>query len=174
MINLIANEKLKQLGCKWVGGQWVAPELAKQEADLIKNNFYGDLITIEVLHTDQNDRIKGSSWGYSHVRLIAGYIVASAGGRDSGAKIADGVAIIDGRMTSGGSVKNFICDYTENLKIRMKVSRNTLDILDKEQAENKYTYTIIDQPLNTDSLKTEKEKLLQRLAEIDQLLKNSN
>ncbi len=39
--------------------------------------------------------------------MIFGRVVGSAFGRDSGARLGTGVAIVSGRFTSGGSVKNW-------------------------------------------------------------------
>jgi hypothetical protein len=55
MINLIASDKLKALGCRWSGTEWIAPKLAQEEATSIKKMFYKNLITVEVLiNKDRN------------------------------------------------------------------------------------------------------------------------
>lgn len=141
MINLIANEKLRALGCKWDGKEWIAPKLAVKEANLIKDQFYSDLVVVEVT-TNPNESLKGKDWGYVHVRTIGGYIVAKARGRDNGADIMDEVAVIKGKFTSGGSRKNFMCEHGP-VVVRLEIGRATLEYLDKEVSEGRYTYVIL-------------------------------
>jgi hypothetical protein len=164
MINLKANEKLKSLGCKWDGVDWIAPKLAKDEADAIKNEFYNDMIVVEIkLH--EKEWFKCVKWGYSHVRTVAGYIIASAKGRDSGAVIQDGIAVIEGKFSSGGSQKNYICDHTDSMTIKMEVSKNSLYLLDEET--DRYSYEILSTKKDENALNEEKQKLLKRLSEIE-------
>ncbi len=165
MINLIANERFKNLGCKWVYGEWEAPKLAKDEANAIKKMFHEDLIAIEVTLTKDAD-FKGKDWGPQHVRMIGGYIVASASGRDSGARISEDVALISGKFTSGGSVKNYICVCSSEMTLRMEVSKNALEFLDKEVEEGRYTYRMLNPTIETDTLETlleKKQSLLNQL-----------
>lgn len=163
MINLIANEQFKKLGSKWNGVKWEAPKLAESEHNEIIKKFYENLIIIEV-SVCKNERLKGKDWGYSHVRMIGGYIVASAKGRDSGAKLSEGVAVISGKFTSAGSVKNYICDH-DYVILRLEVSRNSLELLNAEVEENRYTYTILSEPEPINEL--EKFSMTELLAEIE-------
>jgi len=171
MINLIANDKLKKLGCKWDGSQWVAPALAKDEAQRIKDMFYTDMMIIEARLLDDDDAIFiREDWGYKNVVTIGGYIVATCSGRDDGVKIMDGVAVIDGQFTSGGSRKNYYVSQHENTTVRLKVSKHSLSIIDDE-SKGRYTYKILnDDKPNHDQLLAERQRLQARLNEIEDIL----
>ena len=88
--------------------------------------------------------LKGIDWTqFCHARTIGGYIVATAKGRDEGANLYRDIAVIEGSFNSGGSRKNFMCTHTDNLKIRMEISKNALKYLDHEVNEGIYSYEII-------------------------------
>lgn len=127
MINLDCNAQLKALGAKWNGAEWVAPELAKPEFDAIKAKYYSDLVAVELTITDEN-RDEGTWLGTAHAQAICGYVLATAYGRDSGAKLAAGVAVISGGFDSGGSAKNYRCTIKgDGARVRCKVGRAMLD-----------------------------------------------
>ena len=142
MINLKAIAKFKKMGGKWDGSEWIAPKLAKKEFDEIKKEFYEDLIVVEI-KSNIDEYLPGDMWGELHVRVIGGYLIAKVWGRDSGARISDDVAVIKGNFTSGGSIKNYVCQHEDEMIIRLEVSRNALKYLDEEVAQNRYTYKII-------------------------------
>ena len=101
MINLNANRSFKALGARWNGVRWEAPALAKKEFEEINSKFYKDMIVVEINHdSNSNADLDWDYFGYKHAKTVAGYIIATACGRDSGAVIADGVAVIKGRFTS--------------------------------------------------------------------------
>jgi len=143
MINLIANDKYKSLGCKWDSSakQWVPPKLAKKEFEEIRDKFFSDLIVIEVKSLPDK-MLKGKDWGFIHVRMIGGYLVAKVNNRDSGAEIFKDIALIKGKFTSSGSRKNYFCDHDEVI-LRLEVSKGSIEYIDKEVAEGIYTYEII-------------------------------
>lgn len=172
MINLIANDKLKKLGCKWDGSQWVAPELAKDEAQAIKDMFYTDMVIIEAKLLDDEDAMfKSERWAYKDAATVGGYIVATCSGRDDGAVVMDGVAVIDGAFGSGGSRKNYHINQRKNTTIRLQVSKASLDIIDEESKKYGYTYKILsDNKPSHEQLIAEKQKLEARISEIDFIL----
>lgn len=51
---------------------------------------------------------------------LAGREVARAYGRDSGAKLGDGVIVLKGSFSSGGSVKNPGCYFSEDLQVEVR------------------------------------------------------
>lgn len=125
MINLEYNTAIKKLGAKWDGKSWVAPKMVEKEAAELYNKYFGDLVTIDI--TLRNSDCHGGRLGYSDVLGICGYVIATASGRDSGARICDGIAILDGRVGSGGSIKNYSCDIkSDTLRIRLQVGRAML------------------------------------------------
>ena len=163
MINLIANKQLKAMGCKWSGQEWIAPALAEKEVQAIKDKYYSKLVTILVV---VKKGLEGEDFGYSHARLVGGYIVATASGRDSGARVAEGVAFTKGSAKSGGSMKNFICSIDEGVHIKLRVSKNILADMDNEVSENRYSYEILDE-ITLDSLLETKKELLKKLQNIE-------
>lgn len=49
--------------------------------------------------------------------VMLGRVLASAVGRDSGAKLGDGVRLRDGRVRSGGSIKNWLTVIDEGTEL---------------------------------------------------------
>lgn len=126
MINLKFNAAVKALGAKWDGKNWVAPELAQQEFAALDARYNGDLVTVELTVTDSN-RDSGAWLGSAHAVAIGGYVLATAYGRDSGAKVAPDIAVLSGNFTSGGSVKNYRCGISgDAVRVRCKVGRAML------------------------------------------------
>ena len=52
--------------------------------------------------------------------MLCGRVVVSASGRDSGARLGEGVVLISGRANSGGSVKNWTTKLTQGAVIEMQ------------------------------------------------------
>lgn len=127
MINLEFNSKVKALGAKWNGSAWVAPELAQAEFDALHLKYNQDLVAVELTVTD-NNRTPSAWLGNSHCVAIGGYVLATASGRDSGARLQDAVAVIDGKFSSGGSVKNYRCCINgDSVRVRCKIARAMID-----------------------------------------------
>jgi len=126
VINLKFNEQAKALGAKWNGSKWVAPELAEAEFAALEAKYSQDLVIVELTVT-QDNRDTGAWLGTAHAVAIGGYVIATANGRDSGARLADGVAAVSGGFTSGGSVKNYRCLIKDDqARIRCKIARAML------------------------------------------------
>lgn len=105
---------------------------------------------------------------YNDSVRFSGLPVARATGKDSGAQVTNGVTLLSGRITSTGSIKNWKTFVYANTKFRLTVPENALQNYDK----NEWTVEIVKDPvLDQDALQKEKEKLLERIAEIDKLLK---
>lgn len=147
MINLIANEEFKKLGCVLKAGQWTPPKLAKKEFLMIQKKFFEDLIAVEI-KINEGFKLKRKGWGTLDSSLVAGYVVATVQSRDSGARLAKDICVLEGKFDSTGSIKNYFCDHTNELVLRLYVSKNILDLLDKEVLEERYSYKIIDDDEN--------------------------
>jgi hypothetical protein len=166
-------KRIKVAGGKWDSGNrlWRLDIRAKEAAHDICMDIYGhdgsdsdpDLVTLRVKFLADQDVIGGPI-------VIAGRSIASAKGRDTGAKIGDGVSFVSGSPESGGSVKNW----------RTCVSEGTIvDIYDvpREKAEQvideaNYAAEIIESKpaVNIIDLQAERERLVVRIAEIDRIL----
>lgn len=171
MINLIANKELKDLGCKWNGIEWIAPKLAENETQEIKDYFYSDLITIEVMRTGDCGDLRRETFGNASAVSIGGYVVATAWSKDSGAKISEGVAVLEGGFGSGGSNYKFYCRTKSGaLKLRMQVSRKALLMLDEEVKVNRYSYRIIEEKPSCEVLLSKRQSLLEQIKLIDEQL----
>lgn len=143
MINLSANEELKRLCCEWDCYEWVPPDLVIGKFLEIQNKYYTDFVIVKVTINDPKVRYFPFSGRYA--LLVAGYIMAKDGGRDSGARIADGVEVLEGGFNSGDSVKNFIFEILEGTVIKMKVSRNVLKQMQRQVEEGQYTFEVIEE-----------------------------
>lgn len=99
---------------------------------------------------------------------ILGKSIASAWGRDSGARVGDDVAFVEGRPESGGSVKNWCSVVPAGCVV---VLHNVPQAALQMELPEGVTAEVM-QPAAIDraALEAERERLLARLAEIDQLL----
>lgn len=100
---------------------------------------------------------------------ILGHTIARAFGRDSGARVGDGVYYEVGKPGSGGSVKNWISVVEAGSVVVLAAVPTAL--LDREDLPDGVTAEII-QPATIDraALVAERERLTARIAEIDALL----
>lgn len=102
--------------------------------------------------------------------VFLGRVIAAATGRDSGAKVGEGVVLKSGNIGSGGSAKNWYTEISAGTEIIIhdlplclasgKLSNCEIEILEKPAKESK------------ENLLEEKQKLLLKIAEIDAKLQN--
>lgn len=120
-------------------------------------------------------RVSFPNGGYHEVCngvFVAGRCVARAFGRDSGAKLGDGVVMLKGGITSGGSWNNWktIIEPGSVFEIR-DVPRPAAE---SAVAQSGYIQVEIVEAkaptVDVEALKGEKERLLARIAEIDAIL----
>jgi hypothetical protein len=104
---------------------------------------------------------------------LAGRSIARAFGRDSGAKTADGVIVLEGSFGSGGSVKNWTTRVSEGTVFRvLHVPRKkALELV----ANPEWWTTKIEIESEKDkndksALLAERERLVARIAEIDRII----
>ena len=105
--NPAAVERFRQLGGRWTGEVWTFPAALETEVRGVLLSVYG---------TDGDDgaqsvtliaRAKRGISEYTGPVTCCGKTVARAWGRDSGARVGEGVALLEGRIGSGGSRKNW-------------------------------------------------------------------
>ena len=104
--------------------------------------------------------------------VLLGRIIASARGRDSGARVGEGVAFIDGKPQSGGSVKNWTTEISEgSIFVVADVPTTLLGELDETgwRGQKLYRYEIIDDDRDEQlrKLQARREELAAALADID-------
>lgn len=103
-------KRARNLGGKWSGSAWVFDSRDEERVRQLCRDIYGtdgsavepaDLVTVRITIEDNwNAPNRGSIW-------FAGRQIARAWGRDSGAKLGDGVVLLEGRAASGGSRNNW-------------------------------------------------------------------
>jgi hypothetical protein len=171
-------KKIKAAGGKWSGADkvWEIDARAIETAREICRDVYGaddtytETVTLRVETLMDMDALHGPV-------VIAGRAVASAKGRDSGARIGDGVSFAAGKPTSGGSVKNWRTVIRSGAVIDLfdiplaaaekEVTAPALDYLGSPL----YTAKVVkDQQEDTSALLAERERLMARLSEIDALI----
>lgn len=98
---------------------------------------------------------------------IYGKTIASAFGRDTGARAGDDVAFVEGKPASGGSVKNWTSIVPSGSVV---VLYNVPESMLSRELPAGVAAEVISNEVNRDELLQEKERLLARLAEIEALL----
>lgn len=99
---------------------------------------------------------------------IFGKTISKAWGRDSGARAGDDVVFVSGSPESGGSIKRWASVVgAESVVVLHNVPQAALQM----PVPDGVTFTIESQSPNRNALEKEREQLLKRLAEIDELLK---
>jgi len=164
--------KIKKAGGKWNPGNktWETDERSIEAVRAIMREVYGqddlpqELVNVKVTIGQQ------SISQHTGPIVLFGRAIASAWGRDSGARVGEGVCFESGSATSGGSAKNWYTIIKEN-------SVFTVYDIPKKAVEEKLgwsddygTFEIVENSDPLAALKAEKEALLKRLTEIDAIL----
>ena len=100
--------------------------------------------------------------------VILGRTVASAYGRDSGARVGDGVMFLQGKPKSGGSVKNWETIVPSGCVV--KIFDVPKSLIDRAELPDGVTLEIVGQNVDVQSLKDELARLTARVKEIRQQL----
>lgn len=104
--------------------------------------------------------------------VLLGRIIASARGRDSGARVGEGVAFVEKKPQSGGSVKNWTTEIEEgSVFVVADVPTTLLGELDEvgRWGHKLYQYEVIDDDRDEQlrKLQARREELAAALADID-------
>jgi hypothetical protein len=115
-------EKCHNLGGKWDADakSWIFSGIVSDKVDILDEKYNSDLIPVEITFTDD-------LWGSKGPAELCGFIIAKATGRDSGANLGYGISLISGRITSGGSMKNWGTAVKKDSIIRMEIPENCFD-----------------------------------------------
>lgn len=116
-------KRAKNLGGRWNADRrcWVFDARAEADVRALLADTYGttgeegeeeDLVTVEI-------ELLGNWYGARSSLFYAGRPIARAFGRDSGAKLGEGVMVLDGDVTSGGSMKNWATFAKKGTKFRI-------------------------------------------------------
>lgn len=159
---------------KLIGGRWSAPfwVFDIRDADRVRDvlmDIYGedgsvqDRVTIRMTLTSEHDKRGGPI-------VVHGREIASATGRDSGARLGRGIVLIEGKFDGGGSVKNWSTIVRTDATVLVRdVPRAAAD---RMLADPELNASIEPEApvINRVELESERDRLIARLAEIDQLL----
>lgn len=159
----------KKLNGKWTGRAWVFDANDEEMVRDVLLKVYGEdgktaveTVNVEVAIDDIA--------GYDSIELF-GRVLAKRFSRDSNVKLHDSVIVKEGGFpSSGGSVKNPALKHSENTVLLVK----NVPVVLAEEGVKKYPDAIkivTDKKVDKDALLKEKESLLKRLAEIEELLK---
>ena len=107
--NSLFVEEAHKLNGRWVKPHWVFDARDEARVDALLSEFYGvdsagvgDFCTLRIEWTDSGE---GPPQGPIGVR---GRTIATAHGRNSGAKLGEGVILLAGNFDSAGSTKNWV------------------------------------------------------------------
>lgn len=166
--------RIKLSGGKWSAAskRWYVPEPALPAVRTMMAEVYGETdegpaseyvtLTVKWLEDD---------WTVGGPVTLAGRVIASAWGRDSGAKPGTNVSFIAGSPASGGSAKNWETKVPEGSVVEIYY----VPLSKAQEIVNNHPrwleVSIEGAPvIDKDALKAEREQLLKRVAEIDALL----
>lgn len=126
--------------CRNLGGRWDAEEKAWIFSDIVEDKvneldelFNSEKVVVEITANDD-------CWQPCRAVTFLGYTIAKAFGRDSGAKLGEEVSLISGKISSGGSMKNWQTKIEEGSIFRLKVAR---ELLDACQGEDDFSFKIL-------------------------------
>ena len=124
--NSVLVKRCHELNGKWDAENkaWVFPLILEAEVEDLDYQYNADVNYYDVT-LDEYEACEPFS--------LAGYKIATATGRDSGAVLANDVILLSGNVSSGGSVKN----WTTLVKgvIRIELSKPLADAIAKEGYE---------------------------------------
>lgn len=137
--------RIKQLGGKWSGSKWVIPADALELAKECMRAIYGT----DGTYTSKNIKVRLSVDG----KVFGSYeefgrTLVKIFGRDSGASPADGVIIVSGEATSGGSIKN-PATILNNCVLEFYLPENYLNRDDVKKAIEEGRLTIVEKTKRT-------------------------
>ena len=163
--------KARQLGGKWDKSEtvWVYDIRTENKVAELYIDIYGyfgePTETVTVKYSLAEDL-----WEEKSGIFLCGRQIAKAWGRDTGAKVGNGIVLNNCRATSGGSWENWCTE------IRRTGDHPEIIIYDAPKAiaekfvEKHEGVEILETTINKESLLAEKERLLTRIQEIDSLL----
>lgn len=165
-------KRIKMIGnARWLGPEkcWCVPEDAVEAVRELMEDIYGcsdisenKTVTLRLEFESEYSILKGDV-------CFFGKVLAHAYGRDTGAKVGDDVSFVKGEATSGGSSKNWESIVKEgSIVVLTNVNEN---IYKKYKSVSGVKVSLVEKDsINRKKLQEEKERLLQRIAEIDKVL----
>lgn len=169
--NPLLPERAKNLGGKWDRSRkvWVYDIENESYVREMYKEMYGEWPGEAVELVDVRVKLNDDILVNRDSIYFAGRLVARAHGRDSGARLGDGVIVTEKSFTSGGSMKNWCTVGRAGTIFKMREVPRTK--VQEEIDKNNGVFEIeILSGIDKEALQAEKAKLLERLAEIEELL----
>ena len=123
LYNSVLVEKCKKLGGTYSREDraWIFKRFVDAEVDELDYLYNSELIDVEI-------ELVGGSFGYRSPYSLAGFELARATDRDSGAVVSSSIAVLQGDFFSTGSRKNWRTQTSfDGTVIRMKIPENLFD-----------------------------------------------
>lgn len=110
---------IKLAGARWTGEAWALDARDLELARSICMDIYG---CDDRPHPTCSVRVtaKEAFWAAKGAVTMFNRVVAKAWGRDSGAKVGEGIVFVKGQPTSSGSVKNWATEIPANCEFIMR------------------------------------------------------
>ncbi|TAH58204.1 MAG: hypothetical protein EWM48_02045 [Sphaerochaeta sp.] len=161
-------DKIKKMGGRWDSAAkvWTVDPRNVEMVRQAMREVYGqddrpaDLVSVKVTMLSSKSEGRGPV-------VMLGRTIASAWGRDSGARIGEGVVFVEGGADSGGSVKNWETVVTKGSVI---IIHDVPRALAEANPEGLTLEILAEETPNLAALQEERERLLARVAEIDAIL----
>ncbi|MDD2321238.1 MAG: hypothetical protein PHO83_14435 [Geobacteraceae bacterium] len=174
MYNTLFVAEAKNIDGKWseTAKAWVFDVRDEQRVRDLCMKYYGtdgvvnDLCTLKVKWLeDEKSKICSAITVY-------GRPVAKAKGRYTGATLQDGIVLIEGAFTSGGSWQKWVTyvDGGTEVLIRSFPHMAAKDLISDQSNNIIYSIEVEESPSEHDALNAERERIIERLAEIDKRL----
>ena len=160
-------------GRKWDADDkcWTVPEESLPQVRQIMMDIYGETdlpgtcgsVTVKVAFREEYSE-RGDDV------ILFKKVIASARGRDSGARPGDDVTFLEGEPTSGGSMKNWESVVPAGCVVLLR--HVPLSVWEQDKDSEYYLAEIVDEgkDVKCKELEEEKARLLARIAEIDKEL----
>lgn len=131
---------VKKLGGRWEAGSkcWTIAPTERKEAEVLLGDVYGWMASglggsqVIVLTAKRDLR------EFEDGIRVSGRTIARATGRDSGARLGDGVVMLDGYIYSGGSRKNWTTSIRSGSKFRLELPLLALDTINRNDWDVEY------------------------------------
>lgn len=164
--NSIFVERARNLGGKFRGGAWYFDARDESRVRELCREVYGsdgdssDTVTLRIEWQEDRANTCGPL-------AVSGRTIATAFGRDSGAKLGEGVVVLSGGFSSGGSVKNWQTKVAAGTVVLVRdFPRSMAEALSSNKYESRQ-YSIEPESVDRAALDSERARLLARLAEIN-------
>lgn len=164
----------RPLGGRWHAPAWLFDARNEKWVRDLAYRIYGQDGVRKNLCTIRLEWVE-DWWNTCGPLSLHGRTLARATGRDSGATVGDGVMLLQGRVKSGGSLKNWQTQITEGSVMIVRDFPREIAEQCIGETDRGFVCTIEEEPAAAQSpskadLDSERKRLMERVAEIDAAL----